>query len=156
MSSYPPPPPYRRLERSRRDRVVGGVCGGLANYINMDPNLVRILTVVLAVMTGGAPAFVYLIALFVMPEEDLRTPPSQPSVDEGWTYDPYPQADQSTSGSQAPLGDPTRPMQYGVPPQGSDPGLWGPAGAPWEQPQQAPRPGSTWTGPEQPGDERRS
>jgi phage shock protein PspC (stress-responsive transcriptional regulator) len=150
MSSYPPPPQYRKLQRSRNDRVIGGVCGGLANYVNMDPNLMRILTVILAVMTGGAPVLVYLVALFVMPDEPAPgvdgTPPSQPSVNTGWTYDPYPGMEQQGTGAyDAPYGNPTRPMQHGVPPQASDPGVWGPAGAPWEQPQQ----------PQQPQQERR-
>jgi phage shock protein PspC (stress-responsive transcriptional regulator) len=58
------------LRRSRTDRYVGGVCGGVAAYLNMDPTLVRILTVLITLFTG-APVILYLVALFFMPEEDL-------------------------------------------------------------------------------------
>ena len=45
-SPYPPQPPPRKFERSRSNKVLGGVCAGLATYLNMDVNLVRVLTVV--------------------------------------------------------------------------------------------------------------
>src|SRR3954466_7617952 len=60
MSSPPAPPsppapepPPRRLTRSRSDRVLGGVCGGLAAYFRIDPIIVR-LGAVLLVLAGGA------------------------------------------------------------------------------------------------------
>lgn len=59
----------RRLYRSRSDRVIGGVAGGLAAYLGVDPSLVRVAWVVLAVLTGGFFALVYLVMLFVVPEE---------------------------------------------------------------------------------------
>ncbi len=64
--------PYgpKLLRRSRTDRYVGGVCGGVAAYLNMDATLVRILTVVLTLFTG-VPVVLYLVALFLMPEEDV-------------------------------------------------------------------------------------
>ena len=58
----------KRLERSRNDRFIGGVCGGIATYLNMDPTLVRILTVIITLFTF-VPVVAYLIAMFVMPEE---------------------------------------------------------------------------------------
>jgi phage shock protein C len=61
------------LRRSRTDRYLGGVCGGLAAYLNMDATLVRILTVVITLFTG-APVILYLVALFFMPEEDVAPP----------------------------------------------------------------------------------
>jgi phage shock protein PspC (stress-responsive transcriptional regulator) len=45
--------PARRLYRSRTDRKLAGVCGGLAQYVNMDPTVIRVVFVVLAVL--GAP-----------------------------------------------------------------------------------------------------
>jgi phage shock protein PspC (stress-responsive transcriptional regulator) len=65
----------RLLRRSRTDRYIGGVCGGVADYLNMDATLVRILTVVLTLFTG-VPVVLYLVALFLMPEEDV--PPTAP------------------------------------------------------------------------------
>lgn len=63
------------LRRSRTDRYIGGVCGGVANYLNMDATLVRILTVVITLFTG-VPVILYLVALFLMPEEDVA--PARP------------------------------------------------------------------------------
>jgi len=60
----------RQLRRSRTDRYVGGVCGGVAEYLNMDATLVRILTVLVTLFTG-VPVILYLVALFLMPEEDV-------------------------------------------------------------------------------------
>jgi phage shock protein PspC (stress-responsive transcriptional regulator) len=60
----------RQLRRSRTDRYVGGVCGGVAAYLNMDATLVRILTVLITLFTG-VPVIVYLVALLLMPEEDV-------------------------------------------------------------------------------------
>ena len=68
MSSPYPPQPPRRLERSKSNRILGGVCAGVANYLNMDPTLVRVLTVVISLFTG-VPVILYIIALFVVPEE---------------------------------------------------------------------------------------
>lgn len=66
------------LRRSRTDRYIGGVCGGLAAYLNMDATLVRILTVVITLFTG-APVVLYVVALFLMPEEEVvpATPTGQ-------------------------------------------------------------------------------
>ena len=71
------PPSYgpKQLRRSRTDRYLGGVCGGVAQYLNMDATLVRILTVVITLFTG-VPVILYLVALFLMPEEDVA--PVQP------------------------------------------------------------------------------
>ncbi len=61
--------PQRRLTRSRSDRWLGGVCGGLARYWNTDPTLLRILTIVLTLATGGALLLGYLIAWIAIPDE---------------------------------------------------------------------------------------
>ncbi|MDF1618880.1 PspC domain-containing protein [Petrocella sp. FN5] len=56
----------KKLYRSRTDRMLFGVCGGLAEYFSVDPTLVR-LVMVLFWMTGGG-FLAYLIAAIVMPE----------------------------------------------------------------------------------------
>src|SRR5262245_28150355 len=58
-----------RLHRSATDRKVGGVCGGLAEYFNVDPTLVRVLWAVLSIFPGTLlfGVIAYLIAWFVMP-----------------------------------------------------------------------------------------
>ena len=61
------PPVTRRLRRSRRDRVFGGVCGGLAEYFGVDAVLVRSVAVALA-LSGGAGFLLYFIAWIAIPE----------------------------------------------------------------------------------------
>jgi phage shock protein PspC (stress-responsive transcriptional regulator) len=58
----------RRLYRSRDQRVIGGVCGGLAEYFGIDPLIVRIITVGL-IFAGGAGFLAYLAAWLLVPEE---------------------------------------------------------------------------------------
>jgi phage shock protein C len=69
---------YKRLYRSRHDRMIGGVCGGLAQYFHMDPTVVRLLAVLGLVIALGT-FWAYIIMMIVVPEEpDIITPP--PSV----------------------------------------------------------------------------
>lgn len=141
MSSPYPPQPPKRLERSKSNRILGGVCAGVANYLNMDPTLVRVLTVVISLFTG-VPVILYIIALFVVPEEG-----SQPAAP---TYPPVsgPQ-DQATGFPTAPprSGQPvyspsgmSGPTQSYQPPTSAEDSIWGTEGAPWEQRQSAPEP----------------
>ena len=67
-SRRPPPRRPRRLYRSRDDRVIAGVCGGIARYFNIDPVLVRVGAVAL-VFLGGAGVFAYLAAVLLIPKE---------------------------------------------------------------------------------------
>jgi phage shock protein PspC (stress-responsive transcriptional regulator) len=57
-----------RLYRSRRDRVIGGLAGGLARNLGVDVTWVRLAWVVLAFATQGVAILVYLVLLFVIPE----------------------------------------------------------------------------------------
>jgi phage shock protein PspC (stress-responsive transcriptional regulator) len=66
------PTPARRITRSRDDRVIGGVCGGLGRYFNTDPLLFRIGAIALAFL-GGAGLLLYLAALLLMPAEESGT-----------------------------------------------------------------------------------
>jgi phage shock protein PspC (stress-responsive transcriptional regulator) len=61
-------PPPRRLYRTRDDRVIAGVCGGIARYFNIDPVLVRVGAVALAFL-GGAGLLAYLAAVLLIPRE---------------------------------------------------------------------------------------
>jgi phage shock protein C len=58
----------KRLYRSRTDRMVGGVCSGLADYFGVDPTLVRVAAVLLA-FANGVGIIAYIILLVVVPEE---------------------------------------------------------------------------------------
>src|SRR6476469_800236 len=64
-----PPPPYRRLTRTSWDAPISGVCGGLARYFGLDPTLVRVLAVLLAVFTFPAGIIAYIVAWAVIPKE---------------------------------------------------------------------------------------
>ncbi|MFB6343243.1 PspC domain-containing protein [Saccharicrinis sp. FJH2] len=57
----------KKLYRSRNDRMIAGICGGLGEYFNVDPVIMRILWVVLSLWGGGLIA--YIICIFVIPEE---------------------------------------------------------------------------------------
>jgi phage shock protein C len=62
--------PKRPLRRSRNNRVIAGVIGGLAEYIGIDPALARVIYVLVSVFSAAFPGILaYLILLFVMPEE---------------------------------------------------------------------------------------
>src|SRR3954466_180001 len=66
----PPPPPSqpRKLRRSRDDRVIVGVCGGIGRYLDVDPVVVRIVAGVL-VAFGGAGALLYAAGWLLMPDD---------------------------------------------------------------------------------------
>ncbi len=82
----------------------------MATYLNMDPTLVRVLTVVLTLF-AGVPVVVYLVLLLVVPEEGSDSWPNVPPGYSGGTSQTIPT-------TKPPAGDP----------------VWGPTGAPWEQP----------------------
>lgn len=70
-----PQPPYRvppatprKLVRSRDDRWIAGVCGGIGEYAGIDANLVRLLAVIGGVFSAGTLIIAYLVAWVVMPE----------------------------------------------------------------------------------------
>ncbi len=58
----------RRLYRSRKNRVIAGVCGGVAEYLNVDPVLVRLIAV-LFLFVGGGSLIAYIVCIFVIPEQ---------------------------------------------------------------------------------------
>jgi len=59
------------LRRSRRSRILGGVCGGLAQWLGWSPTLVRILYVTVSICSAAFPgALVYVVLWLIMPEED--------------------------------------------------------------------------------------
>lgn len=58
----------KRLFRSRDNRMIAGVCAGLAEYVDIDPTIVRLLFV-LGLFAGGATFWAYLVMMLVVPEE---------------------------------------------------------------------------------------
>jgi len=61
----------RRLYRSRTESVIGGVCGGLGEYFNIDPTFIRIIAVLL-IFPDGVGILAYLIAWVIIPHRPLE------------------------------------------------------------------------------------
>ena len=79
-----------RLYRSRTDRMLAGVCGGLAKYFNVDSTLIR-LALVLLIVLGGSGILAYIVAWILIPEE--------PSVgDVGYGSDPTAKGSSASEG----------------------------------------------------------
>ena len=72
----------KRLYRSRRNRVIAGVCGGIAEYFNIDPVVVRLLAVLLF-FAGGSALLAYIVGVIVIPaapfEEQIKSDAQAPS-----------------------------------------------------------------------------
>jgi phage shock protein C len=82
-----------QFARSKNDKMIAGVCGGIARYFNVDPAIVRLLFV-LSVFLGGVSPLVYVVLWIVMPEEQATYAapaalPDHPRPVEQWKFDPY-------------------------------------------------------------------
>ncbi len=62
----------KRLYRSRTDRMIWGVCGGLAKYFNIDPTIIRVIAVLLTFASGGVGIIAYIILAIVVPLESSQ------------------------------------------------------------------------------------
>jgi len=59
----------KRFTRSKHDKIIGGVCGGLGEYLNIDPVIIRIVWLVLF-FAGGVGLIAYIVAWIIVPEEN--------------------------------------------------------------------------------------
>lgn len=71
----------RKLYKSRTDRVISGVCGGLGEHFGVDPIVIRLIWAV-AVFMGGVGALLYIIAMIVIPEEPKELAEQKYNYDE--------------------------------------------------------------------------
>jgi len=92
-----------RLYRSRTSRVFGGVAGGLAEYFDVDPIIIRLLFLIL-LLAGGGGLLVYIILWIAIPEKPFIPYENQFSTDNGTP------AGESPEGAQANPGDPSFPQ----------------------------------------------
>ena len=60
---------YKQLTRSTTSRMLAGVCGGLGQYANIDPTVIRLAAVLLFFVTGPAMIAAYIIMALIVPEE---------------------------------------------------------------------------------------
>lgn len=65
----------KRLFKSRTNRKLAGVCGGLADYIGMDPTIVRILFIVFTFIGSGSPILAYIVLSMILPKEPKQIGP---------------------------------------------------------------------------------
>ena len=72
----------KRLTRSRSDRLFLGVAGGLAEYFDVDPVLIRLVFVIIGLASFGKGLLVYLLLAILMPEEAKSTGKAQPFSEE--------------------------------------------------------------------------
>jgi len=73
---------YKKLYRSVTDKMVGGVCGGLAEYFAIDPVIVRLIFV-LAVIFGGSGILAYIILWIIIPQKPYFITPFNPELPKG-------------------------------------------------------------------------
>jgi len=71
----------RKLYKSTENKVLTGVCGGIGEYFDVDPVIVRLLVVVFTLM-GGAGLIAYIIAAIIIPDRDYKKP-----ISENYSYD---------------------------------------------------------------------
>lgn len=70
---------YKRLYRSRTDRMISGLCAGLGQYMGIDPTVVRLVFALSVIFFHIVPLITYFIMMIVVPEEPL--PDTQPDVE---------------------------------------------------------------------------
>ena len=75
----------KKLTRRTDDRWIGGVCSGIAAYLDVDVNVVRLLTVVATILGAGSLILVYVVAWVLVPAA-----PITPSAPASWTHDSPP------------------------------------------------------------------
>ena len=59
----------RKLYRSRDDRMIAGVCGGLGQYVSIDPTVIRVIFALLVVFGVGSGLLIYLVLMLIIPLE---------------------------------------------------------------------------------------
>lgn len=98
-----------RLERSTTNRVVGGVCGGIAEYLAVDPTLVRVTFVIVTIITAGLGILGYILLLVLMPLPGQPAPfVSSPSPGESALRPTSSQGENSLPSSEAHAADTER------------------------------------------------
>jgi phage shock protein PspC (stress-responsive transcriptional regulator) len=72
----------KHLYRSKKDRILGGVCAGLGEHLDVDPNIIRLIWATVTVLSFGVGVIVYILAWILIPEpgsENGILPSSKPN-----------------------------------------------------------------------------
>jgi phage shock protein C len=83
----------KRLYKSRKYKVIDGVCGGIAEYFNVDPVLVRLIAILLC-FTGGVAVVAYIVGMIIIPRQPLEWAGGG-EVGQAQTAVPSPQAEEA-------------------------------------------------------------
>jgi phage shock protein C len=131
----------RRLYRSADDRILAGVCGGVAAYFDVDPVIVRIIWFLSVFFTGTLTFWAYLIMIVVVPIEPSEWPPQS-----GWAPDGTPMWPTPPAGSEGAVpatGESGAPTPGAAPGSATPPAGTTPASA--AAPPQTAAPGGGWS-----------
>jgi phage shock protein PspC (stress-responsive transcriptional regulator) len=132
---------HRRLYRSSDDRILAGVCGGVAEYFDVDPVIIRIVWFLSVFFTGSLTFWAYLVMIFVVPLEPSdwqASPPWAPGGAPTW-YSAQPPSASGTGSAPFAAGTSTDSTGSG---SGSEPA--GPSTGPDTAPVTAGAPGGGW------------
>jgi phage shock protein C len=108
----------KKLYRSRTNRYIAGVCGGLGDYFKMDPTLVRLIFVLAALVGWGTPVILYIVMAIIVPEEP-GSGPIEPKV--------------TSAGERVPTGAGGRSFEPAPEPSAGEETVHGPVGTPGEE-----------------------
>jgi phage shock protein C len=60
----------KQLFRSKKNRILGGVCAGLGEHLDVDPTVIRLIWAVVSILSIGTGILIYILAWIIIPEED--------------------------------------------------------------------------------------
>ena len=60
----------KRLYRSKKERILGGVCAGLGEHLDVDPTVIRLIWAVVTLLSFGTGIIIYILAWIIIPEDD--------------------------------------------------------------------------------------
>ena len=60
----------KKLYRSKSNKVIAGVCGGIGGYFNIDPVILRLLVILATIISGGIIILTYILAIIIIPKEN--------------------------------------------------------------------------------------
>lgn len=59
----------KKLYRSRKDKMIAGICGGIGEIYNLDPTMIRLVYALITIFSAGTAILVYILGWIIIPEE---------------------------------------------------------------------------------------